>query len=135
MKEIELEDKVCNVITNADEITIAQITRCESILEDGDMNGLDKHVQVIKELSNLSVEEIEDLPISMLQELIKVVGTQDFDVKDLPFKNEITLEGVTYKNKSKDGIRRVENSSGKRTLLLTNTTVPWSPTNIPNVNV
>ena len=102
MEEIKVEDKVCKVITKADEITIDQLMRCDVIMGDNLKTELDKYVEIIQILSNLTVEEIEDLPITTLKEVISVISTQDFNLNGLEFKNEIVLDGITFKNRNTD---------------------------------
>lgn len=100
MKEIKLENKVGKIISEPTEITIRQMIKCEEILEDNLMNELDIHTAVIQELSNLSIEEIEDLKIATLKEIILIVSQQNFDMKDNVFVNEFKSDGITFKNKS-----------------------------------
>ena len=103
MKELKLEDKVCKVITKADEITIDQLLRADEVMSDTLKSELDKYVEVIQILSNLSVEEIEDLPIDTLKEVIRIIGTEDFALEGIPFKNEVVIDDITFKNRNVDG--------------------------------
>lgn len=100
MKEIKLENKIGKIISDPTEITIKKLMRCEEILEDNLMNELDKYTSVIQELSNLTIDEIEDLKITTLKEVILIVSQQNFDMKDNVFVNEFKFDGITFKNKS-----------------------------------
>lgn len=100
MEEIKLKNKVGKIVTSANELTIGAISRCEKLLADPFKNDLDKNVAIVQELSNLSVEEIEDLPMLTLVEVVNVIGTSDYNMDGCEFSNEFTIDGITFKNRA-----------------------------------
>ena len=96
MEQIKLENKVCEITNRADEITINQMVKCDSIINDKSKPELDRYVEVVQTLTNLSIDDIEELPIDTLKDVIRVIGEEDFSLEGLPFKNEVVIGGVTY---------------------------------------
>ena len=100
MIEVKLENKVCEIKTDAKDITLNEMLKCEKLLANKDNSELDNYVNVIQVLSNLTVEEIEDLPMATLKEVMTVIASQNFSLEGIDFVNEFELEGVKYKSKS-----------------------------------
>jgi hypothetical protein len=99
MEEIK---NVCGVITSIEEITIREMKRCEELLS-GDTDNINNNVEVLSLLTNLSIEEIEDLQMSELNEIIELIAKQEFTSEGISFKNRFEIDGITYMNKSTEG--------------------------------
>lgn len=93
---------VCEVITSIEEITINQVKRCEELLS-GDTDDIDNNIEVLSILTNLSIEEIEDLPMLELNEIIELISKQEFSTEGISFKNRFEVDGIIYGNKSTEG--------------------------------
>ena len=95
MEEIK---NVCEVITSIEEITIGEIKRCEDLLKGED--NINNNIEVLSILTNLSIEEIEDLPMVELNKIIELISKQEFDTTGISFKNRFEIGGIVYGNKS-----------------------------------
>tara|TARA_R110002050_G_scaffold32264_3_gene83115 strand:+ start:80 stop:625 length:546 start_codon:yes stop_codon:yes gene_type:complete len=102
MVEVEINGGLFNIRNKKNDITINQMVKCEDILSDDNVNELDKYINIIQQLSDLSIEEIEDLPIPKLKEVIGIINFEDINDVDLDFTNNFTIDGVKYVNRNED---------------------------------
>ena len=104
MVEVEINGGLFNIRNKKNDITINQMVKCEDILSDDNVNELDKYINIIQQLSDLSIEEIEDLPIPKLKEVIGIINFEDINDVDLDFTNNFTIDGVKYVNNNDNKI-------------------------------
>lgn len=95
-----VEEKGIKIATTASEITIKQLTECESIINDETTSELDRYIRIIQVISNLTIEVIEDYTLDEVRELVELVINLDLTIEEADFKNEIIIDGITYRNKS-----------------------------------
>jgi len=101
MKQVTLNDKNYNVKTTLEEINIAEFEQAISVFNSKELTQLDKHVQIISLLSNLTTDEVEELDLDTFQELIKEISINDFsNVDEGHLTPEIIVDDIHYKTKA-----------------------------------
>tara|TARA_R110000787_G_scaffold165199_4_gene278287 strand:- start:332 stop:874 length:543 start_codon:yes stop_codon:yes gene_type:complete len=100
MEQIKSKNKITKIITNANELTIGTLNRCEEILKDPLLSELNRNIRIVQELSNLTVEEIEDLPMAVLIQTVNIIGSSNYNLDDSEFRNEFIVDGVTFRNRA-----------------------------------
>lgn len=100
MKKINLTEKNVEVKTSLDEITISDF---ENLLKISTQNQyedeIEKTISLMNVLTNLNVDEIEELDLEDFKKLsseVSVIGLNDI----VEVKNVFELEGKTYKPKA-----------------------------------
>ena len=102
MKELELDGKKITIKTTIGEVTIVEFESLMLIFKK-EIDQLEKNVEILNCLSNLTIDEIESLDIDIFSDIINLIEIKDIADQDGPIKfiNEFNIDGVIYKTRSK----------------------------------
>ncbi len=94
------ENKTLEIRNELDEITIGQFEKCLSIFKNDYNLSIDLYLDIISELSNASIDELEELDLDVFMKIIPQVNIQEITEVDDIFSNKIIIDDVTYKTAS-----------------------------------
>lgn len=102
MKKLELTNKEVIITTDLTQLSISEFENAVSIFNKEYSTSIERYIDLIEVMTNLSISEIEDLDIFDFKKIIDVIETIKFHDFEKKFINEIQIGGVTYKSKSTD---------------------------------
>ncbi|MEO6304665.1 MAG: hypothetical protein ABIP51_16005 [Bacteroidia bacterium] len=99
MKKIQIKKKTKTVLTKLNEITITQLESCYNILENKEGSQIDKWNEVICELSDISSDEVEEIPFNEQLELIQAINITNMPQDKVKVIEEIKLKDKCFRAK------------------------------------
>lgn len=101
MKLIKIGNKEIELKNELNDLTIGEFANLLIIYHKGYEEELEKYIDVIANISNLTKEEIEDLDLDLFEQLLKETNLQDLSaINREVFINKFELDGQEYTSTS-----------------------------------
>jgi hypothetical protein len=100
MKNLEITTKQVEIITDLTQLSLSQFEQAISIFNKEYETSIEKFIDLIDIMTNLTPSEIEDLDINDFKKIIDIIEGIEFTSFEKKFINQIEIDGVIYKSKS-----------------------------------
>ncbi len=99
MKQIKINEKEISIITSIDEITIDKFEKILLSKKNNELK-LDEFIENLQILSDITLEEIEEMDLNEFQELMKSIKLESFEGFESSNIIEIEIDGIKYRAKA-----------------------------------